>query len=169
MRRGPNRDATHSEIGGYENEILLALPLSRCVGGSLFCCFAALRRIKNANDKTGDDPVDQRSAQNGRDDNDDGEQNNPALGIASLAAGDRHTCFANAEGVLRCWGEGDNGRLGYGNTLDVGDSPEHPINMDIPVGGKVLQVTSGKEHTCALLEEGNVRCWGKVIAGASER
>jgi alpha-tubulin suppressor-like RCC1 family protein len=35
----------------------------------------------------------------------------------------------------------------------------------VDVGGSVLQVAAGYSHTCALLEGGNVRCWGTSLAG----
>ncbi|HMJ12926.1 MAG TPA: hypothetical protein VK524_16000, partial [Polyangiaceae bacterium] len=31
---------------------------------------------------------------------------------------------------------------------------------DVNVGGRVVQLTAGDSHTCALLASGNVRCWG---------
>ena len=37
---------------------------------------------------------------------------------------------------------------------------------DINFGGaKAVQITSGQNHSCALLETGGVRCWGLGING----
>ena len=35
----------------------------------------------------------------------------------SISGGFAHTCARLDNGTVRCWGEGDNGRLGYRNTL----------------------------------------------------
>ena len=61
---------------------------------------------------------------------------------------------------MRCWGLGTRGRLGYGDTQNVGDD-ELPENAgDVPVGGTVVAIAAGGAHTCALLDAGKVRCWG---------
>ena len=80
-----------------------------------------------------------------------------ATQIASYGLG---TCALLEEGNVRCWGAADNGNLGYGNAELVGDD-ETPAEMgDVSVGGTVAQVTRGYEHTCVLLDDGRVRCWG---------
>ncbi|KRA31045.1 MULTISPECIES: RCC1 domain-containing protein [unclassified Nocardioides] len=81
-----------------------------------------------------------------------------------IATGDAHSCALNA-GEVRCWGEGDDGRLGYGNTRDVGadrtleDLP--PVNLD----GNATAIAAGAKHTCALMEGGSVLCWGSGSEG----
>jgi alpha-tubulin suppressor-like RCC1 family protein len=68
-------------------------------------------------------------------------------------------------GTLRCWGDGEDGQLGYGNTDNVGDD-EVPADVgDVPLGETVVQVSAGGTHTCALLEQGTVRCWGRAEHG----
>ena len=42
--------------------------------------------------------------------------------LAQISAGDRHTCAVLVGGTVRCWGFGGSGRLGYGNTNDIGDN-----------------------------------------------
>jgi len=83
-----------------------------------------------------------------------------------LAAGIFHTCAILPAGKLRCWGSASRGQLGYGNTVDVGDD-EVPADVgDVDVGEGVTAVTGGFQHTCALLETGAVRCWGRGDLGA---
>ena len=41
--------------------------------------------------------------------------------IAQVAVGNRHVCALTEEGAVHCWGSGDHGRLGYGNTDAIGD------------------------------------------------
>lgn len=80
----------------------------------------------------------------------------------AVSAGESHTCALLVGGSVRCWGSGANGRLGYGNTRNVGDSPESSISAvgDVPIGGKATAISAGGAHTCALLTGGSVRCWG---------
>jgi cysteine-rich repeat protein len=94
------------------------------------------------------------------------------LSVSQLAASFNHTCVLLNSGTVRCWGLGDNGRLGYGNTNSVGDNETPleayallPNNGDVNVGGSVVQLTAGGNHTCALLSSGTVRCWGNSSAG----
>ena len=47
------------------------------------------------------------------------------------------------------------GQLGYGNTTDL-SAP----GGNVAVGGEVLQVAAGQDHTCALLSTGGIKCWG---------
>ena len=77
-----------------------------------------------------------------------------------LAAGAMHTCALLDSGDMRCWGRADSGQLGHGNTETIGDD-ENPVSTPVvPVGGRVRQITAGEAHTCALLDSGDIRCWG---------
>ena len=80
--------------------------------------------------------------------------------ITQITANGSHTCALLISGNVSCWGNGANGRLGYGTTESIGDN-ESPIDAGVvSIGGKVVQISAGYEHTCALLETGTVRCWG---------
>lgn len=80
--------------------------------------------------------------------------------VKSISAGKLHTCALLDEGSVRCWGNNRQGQLGYGHTKNVGDTA-HPADAgDVPVGGLVHQIATGRAHTCALLDEGKMRCWG---------
>lgn len=68
-------------------------------------------------------------------------------------------------GRLRCWGLNADGRLGYGKTADVGEANLPESAGDVSVGGEVIQVSAGRQHPCALLAMGLVRCWGEGCAG----
>jgi cysteine-rich repeat protein len=80
--------------------------------------------------------------------------------VEQVAVGAAHVCAILEGGRLRCWGLNDYGQLGYGHTENIGDD-ETPASVgDVDVGGPVLQVALGTAHTCALLDGGDVRCWG---------
>ncbi|MBA3672604.1 MAG: hypothetical protein H0W68_11385 [Gemmatimonadaceae bacterium] len=83
----------------------------------------------------------------------------PVLHIASGGS----TCALLAGGAVRCWGDNEGGQLGYGHKHAV-DSPA--IAEDIRVGGPVVQIATGRGHTCVLLQQGRVRCWGFANNGA---
>jgi cysteine-rich repeat protein len=87
--------------------------------------------------------------------------------VVQIAAGAQHTCALIDTGNVRCWGAGSSGRLGYGNAESIGDTPDHlPSDAgNVPVGGTAVQITTGSTHTCALLDRGNVRCWGAGVSG----
>jgi alpha-tubulin suppressor-like RCC1 family protein len=64
---------------------------------------------------------------------------------------------------VRCWGYGPYGQLGYPNTTEVLGVPASAGDVD--VGGPVSQIVAGYNHTCALLQSGDVRCWGSGYGG----
>jgi alpha-tubulin suppressor-like RCC1 family protein len=86
--------------------------------------------------------------------------------VRAVAAGGGHTCAILDDGSLRCWGFGSAGRLGYGNTNNVGDgsgpTPTIASAGPVPLGpGRTARaITTGDAHTCAILDDGSVRCWG---------
>jgi hypothetical protein len=85
--------------------------------------------------------------------------------VVRLAATDWHTCALLDTGSVRCWGRNDSGQLGYGHTNDIGDDETPASAGDVDVGGTVVQVSAGYQHTCALLQNGALRCWGRNHRG----
>ena len=79
-----------------------------------------------------------------------------------LAAGARFSCARLDTGRVRCWGNGDDGALGYGNTNDIGDNetPGSVGPVDLGAGRTARAIAAGFYHTCAILDNGQVRCWG---------
>ncbi len=86
------------------------------------------------------------------------------LGAAAIAltAGDSHTCALMADQSVRCWGANGDGQLGLGNTNTIGDD-EVPdaAHAAVPLGAKAAVVTAGGNDTCAILQDGSLRCWGR--------
>jgi alpha-tubulin suppressor-like RCC1 family protein len=81
-----------------------------------------------------------------------------------------HTCALLDDGQIKCWGRNDRGQLGLGSTEDVGDEPgemgDALPTVDLGAGKKAVAVTAGGAHTCALLEDQTVKCWGRNAGGA---
>jgi alpha-tubulin suppressor-like RCC1 family protein len=78
--------------------------------------------------------------------------------VKQVAVGEKHSCAVGGlggGGKLWCWGGNGSGQLGNGTTSD--DNVPQLINV---LGTPVVQVACGKSHTCALLMDGNVACWG---------
>ncbi len=88
------------------------------------------------------------------------QESQPGAAVAgTLTTGDRHSCALSGTAV-RCWGAGDVGQLGYGNTKSIGDNETPGSVGPIDLGGPVKAISAGNFHTCALLVAGTVRCWG---------
>lgn len=87
-----------------------------------------------------------------------------------LAAGGDHTCAIMGTGNAICWGSNSSGQLGLGHTDPVGDN-EYPYeggNVQIMPAGQSLTVKDlalGSRHTCALLSDETVKCWGRNNEG----
>jgi VCBS repeat-containing protein len=85
-----------------------------------------------------------------------------------LALGTSHTCALVSGGGVKCWGLGSQGALGYGNTTTIGDNetPGSVGLVNLGAGRTATAIASGGQHTCALLDDGTVRCWGVNTHGA---
>lgn len=77
----------------------------------------------------------------------------------SLSSGDAHTCAVSG-GFVKCWGKGSSGQLG--NEFSV-DSRVPVLVTGLPA--PAVQVSSGSRHTCALLDNNQVWCWGNNSDG----
>jgi alpha-tubulin suppressor-like RCC1 family protein len=76
-----------------------------------------------------------------------------------VAAGWSHTCGV-VGGVLQCWGWNFYGQLGEGSTANR----SQPVAVQ-GLEGNVVAVSGGGGHTCALLESGDIFCWGLNESG----
>ena len=87
----------------------------------------------------------------------------------AIAAGDSHTCVVLDNGSVKCWGAGANGRLGSGAANDLGDEPNEMGDALTPLslgtGRTAIAITAGSAHTCALLDNYEVKCWGSGADG----
>ncbi len=105
---------------------------------------------------------------NGVDDDCDGDVDE-GLGCLQVSAGSYHTCALLAGGRVKCWGRGGNGRLGVGNTASRGDQAGEMgaalETVALGAGRRSTQVTAGGHHTCAVLDDQSVKCWGDNFDG----
>lgn len=81
--------------------------------------------------------------------------------VVQLVAGNTHNCALLETGVVRCWGINNQGQLGIGNQNTIGDGPGEmpPANTNVGAG-VVLELVAGYASSCALFDNGDLRCWG---------
>ncbi len=100
---------------------------------------------------------------------DGNEATGAPVAARSLTAGGAHACELSAGGVVRCWGFNGTGQLGLGDTLTRGDGPNEMGGnlpaVDLGTGRTATAVSAGAGHTCAVLDDGSVKCWGINSSG----
>lgn len=73
----------------------------------------------------------------------------------AIAAGNYHTCAVTTDGQIECWGSNSIGQLGNGTAADA--LTPSPVS---DLAGPAIAVTSGGLHTCAVVTDGQIQCWG---------
>jgi alpha-tubulin suppressor-like RCC1 family protein len=86
----------------------------------------------------------------------EGSQND---GIAELELGPEHGCLRHQSGVVRCWGQNRDGRVGDGTF----EARTRAVAVSL---GPVRDLALGERHSCALRADGKVSCWGDDAGGA---
>ncbi|CAN0365159.1 unnamed protein product, partial [Ectocarpus fasciculatus] len=88
---------------------------------------------------------------------------------ATIGLAGSHACAVALSGLVKCWGENEGGQLGLGDTVARGNLTGH-MGDDLPyvdLGTDVLasSVALGSRHTCAVVDDGGVKCWGNNDGG----
>jgi alpha-tubulin suppressor-like RCC1 family protein len=88
--------------------------------------------------------------------------------FVSISTGDDHSCAITpgGEGVrnLKCWGRATHGQLGIG--FAAGNIPYTLSPTTVDLGWELgnpssaVAVATGAAHTCAIVDDGKVKCWG---------
>lgn len=96
----------------------------------------------------------------------------PVLGLdgaVELRSSLTHACARVSDGTVRCWGADWSGEVGDGAS---GNQLARPSATPVPELRGVVQIVTGGScqpaggaHSCALLEDGSVRCWGDNASG----
>lgn len=94
------------------------------------------------------------------------EQRTPTL-VTDLAAltvevvaGFGHTCARLVDGNVQCWGDNSQGQLGNGTQ----SNSNTPVTV-IGLSHQAIALAAGFYHTCAVLADGDVECWGDNVRG----
>jgi len=98
----------------------------------------------------------------------------PAVDLGSgtataIATGDSHTCAILDNSSVKCWGANASGQLGLGNTSNRGDGSnqmgDNLTAIDLGSGRTAKVITTGGSHTCAILDNEYIKCWGENDQG----
>lgn len=85
-------------------------------------------------------------------------------GVTAIATGgseSQYTCAITTSGALKCWGNNPWGQIGD-NTK--GNTRLTPVDVTGLSAG-VTQVSTGWNHTCAVVSPGGAKCWGRNTNG----
>lgn len=89
--------------------------------------------------------------------------------VIDVAAGGDHTCVVTDIGAVRCFGDNFSGQLGKTENIYSGEKvpPPHanPVPNEVPLDGTAVQVSAGRDSSCALMSNGVVKCWGSNAYG----
>jgi hypothetical protein len=90
----------------------------------------------------------------------------------AVSTGTLHSCAILDNHGIKCWGRNTYGELGLGDTRDHGataaDMGDNLPFVDLGTGRTALAVSAGRYHTCAILDDGSVKCWGlQALTGTS--
>jgi alpha-tubulin suppressor-like RCC1 family protein len=98
--------------------------------------------------------------------------NQPNLALASrvtfasgspavaVAVGTSHSCAILASGCVSCWGLGTSAQLGDGGLVDRTSPPAACIALN----QSAVAIAAGSAHTCVVLQDQSVQCWGDVTS-----
>ena len=91
------------------------------------------------------------------------------LTVKSLEVGKRSTCAVLSDDSIKCFGEDDYGQLGVASSGAIGTTQAHMgdnlVRVDLGTGRTAKRVTLGLIHTCAVLDDGSAKCWGRNANG----
>lgn len=87
----------------------------------------------------------------------------------AIAAGGSTACARLSDDTLKCWGANNYGQLGLGDKEHRGDQAaelgDALPTVDLGAGQVAQAISVGGWHTCAILNEGAVKCWGRNASG----
>lgn len=84
----------------------------------------------------------------------------PWAAPSNVASGAQHTCFRDNNSTVKCLGANNVGQLGNGTNASSATPLQVAVITGLTTGTRAVQVVSGANHSCALLANDNVKCWG---------
>ena len=79
----------------------------------------------------------------------------------TIAAGTYNGCAILENESMVCWGDNEYGQLGDGTTT----GSVVPVYVNVAANETPVEVTVGQVTACALMESGNIYCWGSGYYG----
>jgi alpha-tubulin suppressor-like RCC1 family protein len=87
----------------------------------------------------------------------------------AVAAGLGHSCALLVGGNIKCWGLNSFGQLGLGDAVArggvAGTMGDALPAVSLGPGRTAKAIGAGSLHTCAILDDGTVKCWGGNALG----
>lgn len=87
----------------------------------------------------------------------------------AVSAGTRNTCALLDHGDVKCWGYNFNGQLGLEDRVNRGGLPGQMGNalptVNLGTGRTATAVLAAQGHSCAVLDDGSLKCWGSATQG----
>jgi alpha-tubulin suppressor-like RCC1 family protein len=92
----------------------------------------------------------------------------PAMRGQKMAMGLHHACAIVSHGGVDCWGSNRFGQLGVEQGYPVSleeyhnsERTEMVVVQTVSLAGTPVSVVAGQVHTCCLMGNGDVMCWGR--------
>lgn len=85
----------------------------------------------------------------------------PGISFTRLKLGSGFACGLTGAGKLYCWGSNSYGQLGDGTTT----TRSVPVAVVLPPSARVVELSLGSGHACAITDGGVGYCWGEARWG----
>ena len=80
--------------------------------------------------------------------------------VKAVALGQYHTCAILNDDSVKCWGYNYYGQLGIGVWMGNENPPSGLSTVDLGSGRTAKKLSAGRDHTCAILDDDSLVCWG---------
>ncbi|HRZ80308.1 MAG TPA: hypothetical protein P5044_09890, partial [bacterium] len=84
--------------------------------------------------------------------------------IKSIKSGRVHTCVLDSDGFVYCWGNNSKEQLGDNTAMDSAVPVKVYTSIALK-GKKIVLLSAGGNHTCAVDDKSLVYCWGENSLG----
>jgi hypothetical protein len=81
-------------------------------------------------------------------------------GNRKVVAGNGYTCALVGAGKISCWGYNGSGQLGIDEPVEDVFNPSYVLGIS-----NAVDIAAKHSHTCALLDNGTIKCWGYNSSG----
>jgi alpha-tubulin suppressor-like RCC1 family protein len=86
----------------------------------------------------------------------------PLTNVIAISVGTDHACAVISDGSAWCWGDNSDGATGTGTTAANLGAVRVTKAANAALTG-VTAISAGASHTCALLSDKTVWCWGQFL------